>query len=147
MHIEHFLLSSLASFEQPVENGFCIKRLPSTKINRVLCWGPHNGQRSRQQLRGRLKSWHFIADIAIINVGFSLIICLNINLSAQLDRSVMTAIATGDQSVKNKSLVKQWCHFMNLKVPVPLFLLWNYSVYRLWKQPVSLSTLRSLYYC
>ncbi|XP_044079427.1 sodium-dependent phosphate transport protein 2A-like isoform X2 [Siniperca chuatsi] len=27
----------------------------------------------------------------------------------QLDRSVITAIATGDQSVKNKSLVKQWC--------------------------------------
>ncbi|XP_023285130.1 sodium-dependent phosphate transport protein 2A-like [Seriola lalandi dorsalis] len=27
----------------------------------------------------------------------------------QLDRSVITAIATGDQSVRNKSLVKQWC--------------------------------------
>uniref|UniRef100_A0A3Q0SH69 Sodium-dependent phosphate transport protein 2A n=1 Tax=Amphilophus citrinellus TaxID=61819 RepID=A0A3Q0SH69_AMPCI len=27
----------------------------------------------------------------------------------QLDRSVITAIATGDQSVRNKSLVKHWC--------------------------------------
>uniref|UniRef100_A0A8C4HXX7 Sodium-dependent phosphate transport protein 2A n=1 Tax=Dicentrarchus labrax TaxID=13489 RepID=A0A8C4HXX7_DICLA len=27
----------------------------------------------------------------------------------QLDQSVITAIATGDQSVRNKSLVKQWC--------------------------------------
>ncbi|XP_069002079.1 sodium-dependent phosphate transport protein 2A-like [Embiotoca jacksoni] len=27
----------------------------------------------------------------------------------QLDRSVITAIATGDQSMRNRSLVKQWC--------------------------------------
>ncbi|KAM9846866.1 sodium-dependent phosphate transport protein 2A-like [Aulostomus maculatus] len=27
----------------------------------------------------------------------------------QLDRSVIVAVATGDQSVRNKSLVKQWC--------------------------------------
>ncbi|XP_041658010.1 sodium-dependent phosphate transport protein 2A-like [Cheilinus undulatus] len=32
-----------------------------------------------------------------------------LNLCVQLDRSVITAIATGDQSVRNQSLVKQWC--------------------------------------
>ncbi|XP_047463093.1 sodium-dependent phosphate transport protein 2A-like [Mugil cephalus] len=30
-------------------------------------------------------------------------------LIIQLDRSVITAVATGDQSMKNKSLVKHWC--------------------------------------
>ncbi|XP_071762810.2 sodium-dependent phosphate transport protein 2A-like [Centroberyx gerrardi] len=30
-------------------------------------------------------------------------------LIIQLDRSVITAIATGDQSMRNRSLVKQWC--------------------------------------
>ncbi|XP_040907431.1 sodium-dependent phosphate transport protein 2A-like [Toxotes jaculatrix] len=30
-------------------------------------------------------------------------------LIIQLDRSVITAIATGDQNMRNKSLVKQWC--------------------------------------
>uniref|UniRef100_UPI0037E7B0CC sodium-dependent phosphate transport protein 2A-like n=1 Tax=Semicossyphus pulcher TaxID=241346 RepID=UPI0037E7B0CC len=33
----------------------------------------------------------------------------------QLDRSVITAIATGDQSVKNQSLVKQWCQTTTTK--------------------------------
>ncbi|XP_075958315.1 sodium-dependent phosphate transport protein 2A-like [Anarhichas minor] len=33
----------------------------------------------------------------------------------QLDRSVITAIATGDQSVRNKSLVKQWCESTTMK--------------------------------
>ncbi|XP_038565343.1 sodium-dependent phosphate transport protein 2A-like [Micropterus salmoides] len=33
----------------------------------------------------------------------------------QLDRSVITAIATGDQSVRNKSLVKQWCQAPTVK--------------------------------
>ncbi|KAM6983505.1 sodium-dependent phosphate transport protein 2A-like [Tautogolabrus adspersus] len=33
----------------------------------------------------------------------------------QLDRSVITAIATGDQSVRNHSLVKQWCQTMTMK--------------------------------
>ncbi|KAM7374635.1 hypothetical protein PAMP_007281 [Pampus punctatissimus] len=32
----------------------------------------------------------------------------------QLDRSVITAIATGDQSVRNKSLVKKWCQTTNM---------------------------------
>uniref|UniRef100_A0A8P4KS37 Sodium-dependent phosphate transport protein 2A n=1 Tax=Dicentrarchus labrax TaxID=13489 RepID=A0A8P4KS37_DICLA len=32
----------------------------------------------------------------------------------QLDQSVITAIATGDQSVRNKSLVKQWCYILKL---------------------------------
>uniref|UniRef100_A0A3B5AT14 Sodium-dependent phosphate transport protein 2A n=1 Tax=Stegastes partitus TaxID=144197 RepID=A0A3B5AT14_9TELE len=36
----------------------------------------------------------------------------------QLDRSVITAIATGDQSVRNKTLVKQWCQTTTLKVLV-----------------------------
>ncbi|XP_030577848.1 sodium-dependent phosphate transport protein 2A-like [Archocentrus centrarchus] len=34
----------------------------------------------------------------------------------QLDRSVITAIATGDQSVRNKSLVKHWCQTTAMKV-------------------------------
>ncbi|XP_071317703.1 sodium-dependent phosphate transport protein 2A-like [Trachinotus anak] len=34
----------------------------------------------------------------------------------QLDRSVITAIATGDQSVRNKSLVKQWCQSTTVEV-------------------------------
>ncbi|XP_029303875.1 sodium-dependent phosphate transport protein 2A-like [Cottoperca gobio] len=34
----------------------------------------------------------------------------------QLDRSVITAIAAGDQSVRNKSLVKQWCQSTAVKV-------------------------------
>uniref|UniRef100_A0A4W6EA95 Sodium-dependent phosphate transport protein 2A n=1 Tax=Lates calcarifer TaxID=8187 RepID=A0A4W6EA95_LATCA len=34
----------------------------------------------------------------------------------QLDRSVITAIATGDQSVRNKSLVKQWCQTTTMEV-------------------------------
>ncbi|KAM9348839.1 sodium-dependent phosphate transport protein 2A-like [Symphorus nematophorus] len=33
----------------------------------------------------------------------------------QLDRSVITAIAEGDQSVRNKSLVKQWCQTTTMK--------------------------------
>ncbi|XP_074467491.1 sodium-dependent phosphate transport protein 2A-like [Sebastes fasciatus] len=33
----------------------------------------------------------------------------------QLDRSVITAIATGDQSVRNKSLVKHWCQSTTVK--------------------------------
>lgn len=40
-------------------------------------------------------------------------------LSVQLDRTVITAIATGDQSVRNKSLVKQWCQSTTVKVLVP----------------------------
>ncbi|XP_035800750.1 sodium-dependent phosphate transport protein 2A-like [Amphiprion ocellaris] len=36
-------------------------------------------------------------------------------LIIQLDGSVITAIATGDQSAKNKSLVKQWCQTTTLK--------------------------------
>uniref|UniRef100_A0A3Q1D6X6 Sodium-dependent phosphate transport protein 2A n=1 Tax=Amphiprion ocellaris TaxID=80972 RepID=A0A3Q1D6X6_AMPOC len=39
-------------------------------------------------------------------------------LIIQLDGSVITAIATGDQSAKNKSLVKQWCQTTTLKVIV-----------------------------
>ncbi|KAG7215898.1 hypothetical protein INR49_002534 [Caranx melampygus] len=34
----------------------------------------------------------------------------------QLDRSVISAIATGDQSVRNKSLVKQWCQSSAVEV-------------------------------
>eukprot|EP00064_Thunnus_orientalis_P004752 superscaffoldBa00000442_g4764 len=34
----------------------------------------------------------------------------------QLDRSVIAAIATGDQSVRNKSLVKHWCLTTNMMV-------------------------------
>ncbi|XP_069573870.1 sodium-dependent phosphate transport protein 2A-like [Brachyistius frenatus] len=34
----------------------------------------------------------------------------------QLDRSVITAIATGDQSMRNRSLVKQWCRATTVKV-------------------------------
>lgn len=37
----------------------------------------------------------------------------------QLDRSVIAAIATGDQSVRNKSLVKRWCQSAAVKVPQP----------------------------
>uniref|UniRef100_A0A3B4VB76 Sodium-dependent phosphate transport protein 2A n=1 Tax=Seriola dumerili TaxID=41447 RepID=A0A3B4VB76_SERDU len=37
----------------------------------------------------------------------------------QLDRSVITAIATGDQSVRNKSLVKQWCQSTTVEVLIP----------------------------
>ncbi|XP_041808724.1 sodium-dependent phosphate transport protein 2A-like [Chelmon rostratus] len=37
----------------------------------------------------------------------------------QLDRSVITAIATGDHSVRNKSLVKHWCQTTTMKVLVP----------------------------
>ncbi|XP_022061672.2 sodium-dependent phosphate transport protein 2A-like [Acanthochromis polyacanthus] len=33
----------------------------------------------------------------------------------QLDHSVITAIATGDQSMRNKSLVKKWCQTTTLK--------------------------------
>ncbi|XP_042355315.1 sodium-dependent phosphate transport protein 2A-like [Plectropomus leopardus] len=33
----------------------------------------------------------------------------------QLDQSVITAIATGDQSVRNKSLVKRWCESTSVK--------------------------------
>ncbi|XP_042286987.1 sodium-dependent phosphate transport protein 2A-like isoform X1 [Thunnus maccoyii] len=36
----------------------------------------------------------------------------------QLDRSVIAAIATGDQSVRNKSLVKHWCLTTNMMVLV-----------------------------
>ncbi|XP_061595247.1 sodium-dependent phosphate transport protein 2A-like [Cololabis saira] len=36
-------------------------------------------------------------------------------LIIQLDRSVITAIATGDQSARNKSLVKQWCQTATFK--------------------------------
>ncbi|CAJ1063487.1 sodium-dependent phosphate transport protein 2A-like [Xyrichtys novacula] len=34
----------------------------------------------------------------------------------QLDQSVITAIATGDQSVRNQSLVKRWCHITTAKM-------------------------------
>nr|XP_020467626.1 sodium-dependent phosphate transport protein 2A-like [Monopterus albus] len=36
----------------------------------------------------------------------------------QLDKSVITALATGDQSVRNKSLVKHWCHITTTEVLV-----------------------------
>ncbi|XP_053188164.1 sodium-dependent phosphate transport protein 2A-like [Scomber japonicus] len=35
------------------------------------------------------------------------------NMIIQLDRSVIAAIATGDESVRNKSLVKQWCQTLS----------------------------------
>ncbi|XP_041864777.1 sodium-dependent phosphate transport protein 2A-like [Melanotaenia boesemani] len=37
------------------------------------------------------------------------------NLIIQLDKSVITAIATGDQSMRNKSLVKKWCQTTVIK--------------------------------
>lgn len=40
-------------------------------------------------------------------------------LFVQLDRSVIAAIATGDQSVRNKSLVKRWCQSTAVKVLQP----------------------------
>uniref|UniRef100_A0A668AMQ7 Sodium-dependent phosphate transport protein 2A n=1 Tax=Myripristis murdjan TaxID=586833 RepID=A0A668AMQ7_9TELE len=36
----------------------------------------------------------------------------------QLDQSVITAIAAGDQSMRNRSLVKQWCQTPTIEVPV-----------------------------
>ncbi|XP_044226017.1 sodium-dependent phosphate transport protein 2A-like isoform X2 [Thunnus albacares] len=39
----------------------------------------------------------------------------------QLDRSVIAAIATGDQSVRNKSLVKHWCLTTNMMVCISLW--------------------------
>ncbi|TKS83095.1 Sodium-dependent phosphate transport protein 2A [Collichthys lucidus] len=36
----------------------------------------------------------------------------------QLDRSVITAIATGDQSIRNQSLVKKWCQTTTMQVLV-----------------------------
>ncbi|XP_068187120.1 sodium-dependent phosphate transport protein 2A-like isoform X2 [Antennarius striatus] len=45
----------------------------------------------------------------------------------QLDRSVITGIAAGDPSVRNKSLVKQWCQTVNLKDNDTLWVTHNLS--------------------
>ncbi|KAF6721095.1 Sodium-dependent phosphate transport protein 2A [Oryzias melastigma] len=42
-------------------------------------------------------------------------------LIVQLDQSVITAIAAGDQSARNKSLVKRWCQISAIKVCQHLF--------------------------
>ncbi|XP_072231707.1 sodium-dependent phosphate transport protein 2A-like [Leuresthes tenuis] len=49
------------------------------------------------------------------------------SLIIQLDRSVITAIATGGQSMRNKSLVKQWCQTKTVKIHKLNLLLYTFS--------------------
>uniref|UniRef100_A0A665VEX9 Sodium-dependent phosphate transport protein 2A n=1 Tax=Echeneis naucrates TaxID=173247 RepID=A0A665VEX9_ECHNA len=60
----------------------------------------------------------------------------------QLDQSVITAIAMGDQSVRNNSLVKQWCQIKVLKFPLLIFFskcmqFFNFQLYYIFLCPAS----------
>uniref|UniRef100_A0A8D1FAG7 Sodium-dependent phosphate transport protein 2A n=2 Tax=Bilateria TaxID=33213 RepID=A0A8D1FAG7_PIG len=51
-------------------------------------------------------------------------------LIIQLDKSVITSIATGDESLRNHSLIRIWCHPDSMQIFSPPFLQWRKETWR-----------------